>query len=250
MARRSRLRQSAGRGPQRQARRGRQLVRVQRHERPRDRRAAPAAVPAASEGGGAAWAPALSARSADALRDPAARYPSAWPQAAHSPTSHTANAGRTHFANRLAIAAATADDMRAALDAYVAGEAGASTRTGESAAAPEIAFLFTGPGAQYAGMGRELFETHPVFRAALERCDRILRGKLDTPLVDLLFASDPAVASKLTQTAFTQPALFAIEYALAQLWMSWGVKPSALIGHSVGEYVAAPRGRVHARGGP
>jgi acyl transferase domain-containing protein len=88
-------------------------------------------------------------------------------------------------------------------------------------------------------MARELFDAQPVFRSTLERCDAILRGKLDTPLLDLLYASDPGLTEKLNQTAFTQPALFAIEYALAQMWLSWGVKPAALLGHSVGEYVGA-----------
>ena len=87
-------------------------------------------------------------------------------------------------------------------------------------------------------MGRELYETQPVYREALERCDALLRGQLEKPLLAMLFNADGA-SSELDQTAYTQPALFAVEYALARMWESFGVKPHAVLGHSVGEYVAA-----------
>ena len=85
------------------------------------------------------------------------------------------------------------------------------------------------------GMGRALYETQPIFRQAIDRCGEILRSQLDRPLLSLL---DPQAGSVLDQTGYTQPVMFAFEYALAQLWQSWGIVPSAVMGHSVGEFAA------------
>ncbi|HET7695305.1 MAG TPA: type I polyketide synthase [Vicinamibacterales bacterium] len=152
----------------------------------------------------------------------------------------TANAGRAHLSERVGLIAGSIEELRGQLDAVASGErAPRSVRMRvASADRPRLAFLFTGQGAQYAGMGRELYDTQPTFRAAIDRCDAILRPLMERPLISVLFpaAGDEALVN---QTACTQPALFAIEYALAELWRSWGIVPAAVMGHSIGEYVAA-----------
>src|SRR6202042_228445 len=98
--------------------------------------------------------------------------------------------------------------------------------------------MFTGQGSQYPGMAKGLYDVSRVFREALDRCADLLVPHLDRPLFEVLFPADPA-SRLLDETMYTQPALFSVEYALAELWRSWGVEPNILIGHSVGEYVAA-----------
>ncbi len=187
----------------------------------------------------------LSARNDAALRDMATRYRQflrEQPVVPLADFAHTANVGRAKLAARLAVVARDSEQAAQRLDDFLAGEDTPSLIHGvhEGGDPPKIAFLFTGQGAQYVGMGRQLYETQPVFRAALDRCDAILRAHLGESLLAILYPPDgDEAAGKIDQTAITQPALFAIEWALAQVWMSWGVTPAAVMGHSLGEYVAA-----------
>ncbi|MEL6601701.1 MAG: amino acid adenylation domain-containing protein, partial [Cyanobacteria bacterium J06614_10] len=106
----------------------------------------------------------------------------------------------------------------------------------------EIVFLFPGQGSQYPDMGQQMFETHKVFRQAITNCAEILRDILDVPLLELLYPSlySPNHPSeRIHETSYAQPALFAVEYAVVELWKSLGVVPTAVLGHSLGEYVAA-----------
>ncbi len=103
----------------------------------------------------------------------------------------------------------------------------------------EVVFLFPGQGTQYANMTRVIYETEPVFKSTLDKCAELLISHLGQDLRHLLYSDEEQNNAKLKQTAFTQPALFAVEYALANLWMSWGIQPKAMLGHSLGEYVAA-----------
>lgn len=139
---------------------------------------------------------------------------------------YTLNTGRAHFDYRACVVAASTDALKQQLSNLTAAQVDLADR-------PKIAFLFTGQGAQHPGMGRQLYDTQPVFRQALDQCNDILAGRL----LPLLYESTDE--SQLQQTANAQPALFALEYALMQLWQSWGVTPGAVIGHSLGEYVAA-----------
>ena len=99
-----------------------------------------------------------------------------------------------------------------------------------------VVFLFTGQGSQYAGMGKGLYYAEPEFRKVLDQCAEILKAHLSKPLLSILWGEDQKL---LDETEYTQPALFVLEYSLAQLWKSWGIEPQAVMGHSVGEYVAA-----------
>jgi acyl transferase domain-containing protein/NADPH:quinone reductase-like Zn-dependent oxidoreductase/NADP-dependent 3-hydroxy acid dehydrogenase YdfG/acyl carrier protein len=152
---------------------------------------------------------------------------------------YTAAAGRAHFGHRLAIVAGDQTSLGEQLDRFATGEAVADAQTGVVIGAdrPKVCLLFTGQGSQYTGMGKVLYEREPVFRRALDRCADLMRDSLSRPLLQLLF--DEAHAAQLDETGSTQPALFAVEYALAEMWRSWGVRPAVLLGHSLGEYVAA-----------
>ena len=110
------------------------------------------------------------------------------------------------------------------------------------ATSPRVAFLFPGQGSQYVGMGREIYDSEPAFRAAVDECAELLVPLLRHDVRATLYPSEherEAAGHDIHRTALTQPCIFVVEYALAKLWMSWGIQPSLLIGHSIGEYVAA-----------
>jgi amino acid adenylation domain-containing protein len=189
----------------------------------------------------------LSAKSETALNDLAARYAdhlAANPSQSPGDICFTTNAGRTHFEKRLVAIGDSTADFQKKLSAFCKGEAMAGVRQGSSSSSVSnrIAFLFTGQGSQYIGMGRQLYETQPTFRKVLNECAQFLHPLLEVPLLAVLYpepGGEAEAGALLDQTNYTQPVLFALEYALAVLWRSWGIEPSAVMGHSVGEYVAA-----------
>jgi len=186
---------------------------------------------------------AVSAKSEIALQELAERYQrhfGAHPEESLEDICFTASVGRSHFEHRLAVIGQSPKQIQERLRAFVIGERSGIFFNGFTNTSNErrVAFLFTGQGSQTVGMGRELYDSQPVFRKILDKCDELLRPYLDIPLLSILYP-ETGQESPLNETAYTQPALFALEYALFNLWRSWGVEPSMVMGHSVGEYVAA-----------
>lgn len=185
----------------------------------------------------------LSAKSDWALRELTQAYQiylNVHREASLADVCFTANTGRAHFKYRFAIVAESRTQLITELEAFCAGRetAGSVNNRVSAQVSPRIAFLFTGQGSQYAGMGYQLYETQPRFRQTINRCDEILRPYLPTPLLEVLYAPGGKHLHE-NETIHTQTALFALEYALADLWQSWGIQPAVVIGHDVGEYVAA-----------
>ena len=189
----------------------------------------------------------LSARSEDALHELALRFAQhleCFPVSGLGDAAHSANVGRSDMACRLAVVAPDNGAAARALGAYAAGDdvdatiPGVIAATVSGAQAPGVALLFTGHGSQYIDMGRSLYSSSPTFRMAIDRCAELLTPLMDRPLLEVLFSHGGDVAL-LDSMAYAQPALFAVEFALAELWQSWGVRPTAVLGHSAGEYVAA-----------
>jgi myxalamid-type polyketide synthase MxaB len=177
----------------------------------------------------------------DALTSRLSRYlaePSS--NASLADVCYTTHVGRAHFPYRRAIVASSRDEAVRVLsqpDGSVSGHA-------DLRRALRVAFLFSGQGSQYVQMARELYETDRTFREAFDGCAAKASPLLPRPLAEVVYppAAPDAVASPsdpIHETVFTQVALFAVEYALATLWRSWGVEPAVLVGHSVGEIVAA-----------
>jgi acyl transferase domain-containing protein len=207
------------------------------------------AQPAQSDGQATPYVLPLSARSGAALKRLAGLYGEHFQQRPALPLEdvcHTAGVGRAHLRHRLAVVGADLGGMAARLDAFAqSGNPPAGLRAGSGRPKPpRIVFHFSGQGAQYAGMGRQIYWHQPLFRKALDQCDQMLRPQLGISVVAAMFG-EPASAeaspgnTSLDETWLTQPALFVFEYALARLWQSWGIEPAAVAGHSIGEYVAA-----------
>jgi amino acid adenylation domain-containing protein len=151
--------------------------------------------------------------------------------------TYTLQVGRKALEHRRMLLCRDRDDALAAL-----GDPGRLRTAVHRPGDRPVAFLFTGQGSQYPDMGRGLYEAEPSFRDDVDRCARLLEPQLGFDLRAALFVEDAAskeAAARLRQTEVTQPALFTVSWATARLWTSWGVKPSAMIGHSLGEYVAA-----------
>jgi acyl transferase domain-containing protein len=149
----------------------------------------------------------------------------------------TANTGRSHFSQRLALVAASSGEARRRLADWAehASTRGVVSRA-VSKTGPGVAMLAGGDGSQYPGMAGDLYQTQPVFQKAINQCDALLGNELPRPLASLL--AKPS-RDWLDQPRLAHPALVAVEYATAQLWKSWGIEPTALLGQGVGEYAAA-----------
>jgi acyl transferase domain-containing protein/acyl carrier protein len=185
----------------------------------------------------------LSAKSNSALTEMARRYDQHLASHAADPLQDvcfTASSGRSHFSHRLAIVAGSNMQLRERLKAFTAGKQADGLLQGESygKSQPGVVFMFTGQGSEHAGMGRRLYETQPGVRKTLELCEELLKPHLRAPLLSYIYP-EKAVAPRADDDAAPRAALFALEYALAQLWMSWGIQPDAVIGYGIGEYVAA-----------
>lgn len=146
--------------------------------------------------------------------------------------------GRKPFRCRRAVVAESFEDLAEFLTKPGPGVKGIADRSN-----PPVNFLFPGQGAQHVGMARDFYESEPRFRELVDRCAAILKPHLGLDLTEILFPGESAdleaAAQKLKHTVLAQPAIFVIEYAMADLWRHWGVEPAAMIGHSVGEFVAA-----------
>ncbi len=188
----------------------------------------------------------LSAKSEDGLRDVAARY-LLWlndragassgvamvQEALLADMAWTAGVGRSHFDHRAGVVFNDTKSLREGLKEWAEG-----ARSVEAGAASTVAFAYTGQGSQWTGMGRVLYETEPVVQTVMDRCAAVCTELRGISLLDVMFGRGGDVAT-LGDTAWEQPALYALECALAALWESVGVRPDAVIGHSVGELAAA-----------
>lgn len=182
----------------------------------------------------------ISAKTEEALQQQArnlAEHLAEHPQADLANVAYTLQVGREAFPLRRLLLASSLEEAQGKLEtlkptAEASGDAEVSP--------PPVVFLFPGQGAQYPGMGKELYRQEPVFRDQVDRCSAILEPHLGLDLRALLYGEDAETrAEVLRQTDLAQPAIFVVEYALARLWMEWGVYPKAMIGHSLGELVAA-----------
>ncbi|MFX4292277.1 type I polyketide synthase [Streptomyces bohaiensis] len=185
----------------------------------------------------------LSARGPAALRRQAAAWRAALEELDERDLAafcRTANLGRSHFATRVAAPVADLGQARALLDRVVNADERTRPAGGDDDLrdAP-VAFLFTGQGSQYPGMGRPLYDRYPAFREQVDRLDALFHPHLGSSVRAVMFGEGPEAEADIHRTRYTQCALFTLEYALAHLWAAWGVRPNVLLGHSIGEIVAA-----------
>lgn len=179
---------------------------------------------------------ALSAKTDKALVELAERYEkhlANHPDLAIGDICFTANSGRSHFQHRLSVVASSSNELSEKLAAWRNQQQPVGLFQGKVTDSAKIAFLFPDTGSEYISIGRQLYETQPKFRQAFDRCDQILHSYVKCSLVEVLYLES------INEPAYSQPALFALEYALFQLWKSWGIEPTAVMGYGVGEYVAA-----------
>ncbi len=179
----------------------------------------------------------VSAKTEAALNERAARlsaYLKEHPSVELEDVAYTLQAGRKAFVHRRWLVADSIDEVRQALN-----RSDFSHRIGQAGKPRPVVFLFSGQGAQYRAMGRGLYAQEPIFREQVDRCATLLTARTGMDIKSVLFDDSLTDPERLNNTAFTQPALFVLEYALAALWMSLGVHPQGMLGHSVGEYVAA-----------
>jgi len=188
----------------------------------------------------------LSAKTPTALQQLAERYLQHLDRDHQQPLAdlcYTASTGRIHLEHRLSLLLASREDLRQKLSAFCRGEQMAGVWQGVVAekVPGKLAFLFTGQGSQFVGMGQQLYQTQPTFRAAVNYCAKLFDPYLDVPLLEIIYPHlfDTTPPRSIHETVYAQPSLFTLEYALYQLWKSWGIEPLAVMGHSVGEYVAA-----------
>lgn len=183
----------------------------------------------------------LSAQSPGALREMAAAHAEHLDRAdvELGALARTLNTARDVFPHRDAYIVGTTAEVREALAARANASTTRQVISGHFGSSRSVrpVMLFTGQGSQYTSMGRELFASEPVFAGVIDQCDVLLRANFDLPLVDIMF--DDSENARLHDTAIAQPAIYSIQMALVELWRSLGVRPSAVLGHSVGEFAAA-----------
>jgi acyl transferase domain-containing protein len=184
----------------------------------------------------------VSARSAAALEtatDRLANHLEKHPELDLADVAYTLQNGRKSFSERRTLVCRNLEDAREALRSRDPERL--RTASSESSERP-LVFMFSGQGSQYINMGRQLYELEPAFREQFDRCHEALTPYVDFSLRDLIYPSGKVAEgaeARLRETSAAQPALFALEYALATLWISYGIQPQGVIGHSIGEYVAA-----------
>lgn len=184
----------------------------------------------------------LSAKTPDALKAIAEKYVAqfdSWSDKSMHDVCYTLQVGRGNYDYKLCIIAESLAHVKSVLEKFILGESDKSLTIShpEILSSKNIAFLFSGQGAQYFGMCKDFYDTNKIFKSAIDECNTHLNNDLAIPIIDILF-NENVDNELINQTQYTQPALFVVEYALAKMWQSWGIKPYAAAGHSVGEFVA------------